>query len=420
MIKFNTRNKIAFISSYPPRMCGIATFTSHLVENMLLASEGSFEPVIIAMQSDASEEHSQMADFIIRKDAKSDYMEAADFINSSNIDMVVLQHEFGLFGGDGGSYIGSLLQRINTPVFTTLHTVLGRPASEYFQSLIDVCANSEKVIVMNKRGVDMLEKIYGVSKRKIRLIPHGILDVPFGRTEIYKGKLNLGRRKVIMTFGLLGPNKGIEIALDAMPDIIKKNPDVLYLIVGRTHPEIVKRYGYSYRKKLQDIVETLGIQNNVLFHDRFVTDQQLKEFLAATDIYVTPYLHKEQLTSGTLAFAAGCGKAVVSTPYWAAEELLDQGRGMLVPFGDSQKLSETIVELLNNAFLLKGMQFNAYNYGRSMIWSNVGRQYWQFVSKSLYQMPTKQYLEFSKNYASLDIYSTRALQNKKRLSQAIK
>lgn len=407
MIRFNTRNRIAFISSYPPRMCGIATFTSNLVENMTLASNGSFESVIIAMQSNASAKYSEVVDFVIRKDIRSDYMEAADFINSGNIDMVVLQHEFGLFGGDGGSYIGSLLKRINVPVVTTLHTVLEKPSLEYFQGLINVCDKSERVIVMNNCGIDMLENIYGISKKKIELIPHGIPDVPFGKTKEYKHKLNLSGRKVMMTFGLLGPNKGIEIALNAMPEIVKENPQVLYLIVGRTHPEIVKRHGYSYRNKLRGIVENLGLQDNVFFYDRFVTDEQLKEFLAAADIYITPYLHKEQLTSGTLAFAVGCGKAVVSTPYWAAEELLDQDRGILVPFGDFRRLAETVVELLNNEVLLKRTQNRAYSYGRRMTWANVGQRYWHLAIERLTQTLRKQQFEFPKNYNSLNLYGTK-------------
>ena len=215
----------------------------------------------------------------------------------------------------------------------------------------------------------------------------------------------------MMTFGLLGPNKGIEVALNAMPEIIKENPNVLYLIVGRTHPEIVKRYGYSYRNKLRSIVENLRIQNNVLFYERFVTDEQLKEFLAAADIYITPYLNKEQLTSGTLAFAVGCGKAVVSTPYWAAEELLAQDRGILVPFGDSHRLAETVARLLNNDVLLKRTQNSAYNYGRRMTWANVGQQYWQLVSKQLPQTLRKQQLEFSTNYSSFNLCGTKLYQD---------
>lgn len=411
MFRFSARNRIAFISSYPPRMCGIATFTSHLIKNMTLASNGSFEPVIIAMQSNGSAKYSEVADFVIRKDLRSDYIQAANFINSDNIDMVVLQHEFGLFGGDGGTYISSLLKRINAPIVSTLHTVLERPASELFQSLLEVCDLSGKIIIMNKHGIDMLENIYGASKNKVELIPHGILDVPFGKTEIYKRKLNLNGRKVMMTFGLLGPNKGIEVALNAMHEIIKESPNALYLIVGKTHPEIVKEEGYSYRNKLQNLVENLKIRDYVRFYDRFVTDQQLKEFLAAADIYITPYLHKEQLTSGPLAFAVGCGKAVVSTPYWAAQELLDRDRGILIPFSDSHRLAESVVRLTNDEVLLKKMQSNAYSYGRKMTWANVGQQYWQLAAELLSQTSGKQQLEVSKSCFAFNLSRTRLYQD---------
>ena len=385
MVGYNTKNRIAFISSYPPRKCGIATFTSHLVRNTIPTPNASFEPVIIAMQSNSTMRYHEEVEFVIRKDLKSDYMEAADFIKSSNIDIVVLQHEFGLFGGEGGSYIVSLLKRLNVPVITTLHTVLEKPPEEYLRGLIDVCDWSKKVIVMNKRGVTMLENLYEVPQSKIDLIPHGVPTIPFGKTEEYKRKLNLAGRKVILTFGLLGPNKGIEVALNAMPAIIKENPDVLYLIAGTTHPEVVKSDGYRYRDKLRQIVERLKIRRHVSFHDRFVTDEQLKKLLAAADIYVTPYLNKEQLTSGTLSFAVGCGKAVVSTPYWAAEELLDEGRGILVPFGNSQKLSEAITILFNNESLLSNIQKRAYNYGRKMTWTNVGNEYQHLIMKQLHQ-----------------------------------
>jgi glycosyltransferase involved in cell wall biosynthesis len=403
MIWSNRHRKIAFISSFPPRRCGIATFTFNLIKHTYTASERLFKPLVVAIQSDSSQQFCEPVEFTIRKDVKSDYMEAADYINSSDIEAVSLQHEFGLFGGQAGSYIVPLLRRLNVPVISTLHTILEEPLPEYFQALLDICDCSNTTIVMNKRGIDMLRDLYGVPMRKIELIPHGVPDVPFGKTEQYKHKLGLKKQKVLMTFGLIGPNKGIEVALKAMPEIIKENPNALYLIVGRTHPEIVKRCGYSYRNKLQDIVEDLGIGNNVFFYDRFVTDEKLITFLAAADIYITPYLHKEQLTSGTLAFAVGFGKAVVSTPYWAAEELLAQDRGVLVPFGNSRQLAETVSRLLKNDVLLKRTQLSAYNYGRRMTWANVGQQYWRLVSERLSQTLRKQKPEFPKHYRTVNL-----------------
>jgi glycosyltransferase involved in cell wall biosynthesis len=376
MIQLNWQRKIAFISSFLPRKCGIATFTSDLIQNTYLASTGVFKPVVVAMQSDASQQFCEPVECVIRKDIRSDYMEAADYINSDDIEVVSLQHEFGLFGGEAGSYIVPLLRRLNVPVISTLHTILEKPSPEYFQTMIDVCDCSDKIIIMNRRGIDMLRDLYGVSLRKIELIPHGIPEVPFGRTAQYKRKLGLSGRIVLMTFGLIGPNKGIEVMLNAMPTIARENPEVLYLVVGTTHPEIVRKQGYLYKNKLKNLVVALRLEDNVVFHDKFVTETELSDYLAAADIYVTPYLNKEQLTSGTLAFAVGCGKVVVSTPYWAAEELLANGRGVLVPFGDAQRMAGVINKLLSDESSLHSITQRAYNYGRAMTWSKVGQAYW--------------------------------------------
>jgi len=376
MIRLNTHRRIAFASSYPPRRCGIATFTSDLVENICEASGWTIEPVIVAMQSNTSPLPSEVVSFCIDRDVKGDYMEAADFINAGDVDAVSLQHEFGLFGGPGGSHIARMLRRIRVPVVTTLHTVLEKPLPEYHRGLIDVCNCSDRIVVMNERGFGMLKRIYGVAQSKIELIPHGIPDVPFGQSEQYKRQLGLRDRKVIMTFGLIGPNKGIEVMIRARPQVVQADPEALYVVVGTTHPEIVKRDGYKYADWLRRLVSELGLNNHLAFYNQFVTKRQLRKFLAATDVYVTPYMHKEQLTSGTLAFAVGSGKAVVSTPYWAAEELLAEGRGLLVPFGDSHKLGAAIAGLLGDDSYLATMQQRAYRYGRKMVWPKVGRRYW--------------------------------------------
>jgi glycosyltransferase involved in cell wall biosynthesis len=332
------------------------------------------------MQSDPTQQYNESVECVIRKDVKSDYMEAADYINSRDVEAVSLQHEFGLFGGEAGSYIIHLLRKLNVPVISTLHTILEKPLPEYYQTLVDICDCSDSVIVMNRRGIGMLRDLYGVPTRKIKLIPHGIPEVPFGRTEQYKCKLGLSGRKILMTFGLIGPNKGIEVMLNAMPAIVGKNPEILYMIVGTLHPEIVKKQGFSYKNKLQNLVAALELENNVVFYDQFVTDTELNHFLAATDIYVTPYLNREQLTSGTLAFAVGCGKAVVSTPYWAAEELLADRRGMLVPFGDAQRIAEVINELLGDESSLNRMKQRAYEYGRAITWPKIGRLYGEILT----------------------------------------
>lgn len=369
--------RVAFVSSYLPRRCGIATFASHLIKNMALAGREEFEPTVIAMQSGYETRYSEPVRVTIRKDVKYDYIRAANYINSSDIDVVSVQHEFGLFGGCAGSYLNILLRKLNKPVITTLHTVLQSPSTEYFDSLNDTLKASDKIIVMNSRGVKMLVDIYGTPARKIKLIPHGVPDLPFSDGNDHKHKLGISSRKVILTFGLLSRNKGIEVMLRALPTIAKIEPSVLYVILGATHPDVLRHEGQCYTLKLDKMVKDLGLQDNVAFHNRFVGDEELYDFLRAADIYVTPYLHKEQLTSGTLAFAVGAGKAVVSTPYWAAEELLARGRGRLVPFGDSRQMADSIVEILSDDSLFIKMRKLAYEYGRSMIWPNVGQSYWQ-------------------------------------------
>ena len=373
--------KVAFISSYSPRKCGIATFTSDLINNVKLAANNQLDPVVIAMESEPELKYDKPVKLKIRKNVKQDYIAAADYINYSDVDVVSIQHEFGLFGGQGGSYLNLLLKNLKKPVITTLHTVLRRPSLHYFNSLIDVCEVSEKIIVMNKRGVSMLSNIYYVPKEKITLIPHGIPDLPFADSSPYKKELGISNRKTILTFGLLSKNKGIEIMLKALPRIIQTDPSVLYIILGVTHPEVLRHEGQSYKLALERMIKNLGLEKNVIFHNRFVEDKELYLFLNATDIYVTPYLNKEQLTSGTLAFAVGAGKAVISTPYWAAQELLAHGRGKLVRFGNSEHITRSIVEILKNTSLLSKMQKRAYDYGRSMTWPKIGQKYWQLLKK---------------------------------------
>ncbi|MHC4739653.1 MAG: glycosyltransferase family 4 protein [Planctomycetota bacterium] len=387
MIAFKKKKKVAFISSYFPRKCGIATFTSDLINNVKFTGGEEFEPQVFAMELENESQCHELVKLRIRKNVKYDYISVANYINSSDIDILSIQHEFGLFGGQAGSYIVSLLKKLNKPVITTLHTVLGKPSAEYVCCLTDVCAASDKIIVMNKRGIKMLQDIYGVSKSKIRLIPHGIPDLPYTDSRYYKRKLGITGRRTILTFGLLSKNKGIEIMLRALPAIIKADPTILYIVLGVTHPEVVRHEGQSYRLKLEKIVRDLGLQKNVVFHNSFIDNEELLQFLGAADIYVTPYLHKEQLTSGTLAFAVGTGRAVISTPYWAAQELLAQGRGKLVRTGDCECIARSIVEILSDNSLFYRMKKRAYAYGRSMTWPMVGQAYWKLFNS---QRPSPQ------------------------------
>jgi glycosyltransferase involved in cell wall biosynthesis len=352
MIAFKKKKKVAFISSYLPRKCGIATFTSDLIHNVKFTGGEEFEPQVFAMELENESQCHELVKLRIRKNVKYDYISVANYINSSDIDILSIQHEFGLFGGQAGSYIVSLLKKLNKPVITTLHTVLGKPSAEYFCCLTDVCAASDKIIVMNKRGIKMLQDIYGVSKSKIRLIPHGIPDLPYTDSRCYKRKLGITGRKTILTFGLLSKNKGIEIMLRALPAIIKADPTILYIVLGVTHPEVVRHEGQSYRLKLEKIVGDLGLQRNVVFHNRFIDNEELLQFLGATDIYVTPYLY----------------------------ELLAQGRGKLVRTGDCECIARSIVEILSDNSLFYRMKKRAYAYGRSMTWPRVGQAYWKLFN----------------------------------------
>lgn len=380
MVK-DAEKRVVFISTFPPRKCGIATFTTDLIKNAGAAAAGQLTPLVVTMRSDDTLKYNDPVKFEIRQNVRRDYICAADYINFSHVDLVSVQHEFGLFGGEAGSYLSLLLNRLKAPVITTLHTVLDAPTADYYKSMTDVCACSDMVVTMNERGVDMLEGTYGIDRQKIRLVPHGIPDLPFVDSNYYKHKFGLEGKRTILTFGLINKNKGIEVMLKAMPRIIEAEPNVMYIVLGMTHPLVLKYEGESYRFSLQQTVKDLHLQDHVIFHNRFVDDAELHNFLCAADVYVTPYLSREQLTSGTLAFAVGTGKAVVSTPYWAATELLDDGRGKLVPFGDAEALAQEITGLLQDDESFYALRGKAYDYSRSKTWPKIGQVYWELFSQ---------------------------------------
>lgn len=383
-----TSRKVAFVSSSLPRRCGIATFCNDLINSITSCAGSAFDPLVVAMVSNHNHQYSSPVKFEIRKNVKNDYICAADYLNFSHVDLVSVQHEFGLFGGSAGNHLNLLLKRVDAPIVTTLHTVLNEPPPEYCQSTVDVCEMSDRIVVMNARGISMLRDTFGINPAKISLIPHGIPDLPFVDSSYYKHKFGIENRKTILTFGLLSRNKGIEHMLKALPAIVESEPNILYIILGATHPDVLRQDGEEYRFELQRIVEELGIQNNVMFYNQFVSDERLHRFLCAADIYVTPYQQKEQLTSGTLAFAVGTGKAVVSTPYWAAEELLDEGRGKIIPFNDTKKLSNVIIDLISNESFLNDLRRRAYDYGRTRTWPEIGKQYWDLFSKTKFPIKT--------------------------------
>ncbi len=373
---------IAFVGNYLPRKCGIATFTHDLAEAVAQQCEPS-QPVLIAAMNDIPEGYiyPDRVRFELRQDFPVDYTRAADFLNFSRINVVSLQHEYGIFGGKWGANILTGLRDIRCPVVVTCHTVLKDPKPEQREVFIEIAGIASKLVVMSERAVEFLEMTYNIPRSKIALIPHGIHDMPFVDPAYYKDKFGMEGRRVLLTFGLLGPNKGIEHMIEALPAIVKKHPKTTYLILGATHPAILKLEGESHRLGLQRRVRELGLEDHVLFHPRFVELDELLEYLGATDIFVTPYLNLDQITSGALAYAMGAGKAVVSTPYWHAEELLAGGRGRLVPPEDPEALSREIIDLLDDEVELAAVRKRAYLHCRSMTWAAVARSYLQLFDE---------------------------------------
>ncbi len=373
--------RITFISSFVPRQCGIATFASDLIVNTAQASSGELAADVIAIEAADRFSYGDEVKLTIRRDQKKDYLTAADYINYGGDNLVSLQHEYGLFGGMAGSYICGLLESISVPVITTLHTILKNPDAPYRDTLIRIADASTKLVVMSLRGVSMLREIYGVPADKIEMIPHGIPKLPFEDPGPYKRSLGFADRKIILTFGLLGRNKGIEFGIRALAEVVKRDPSILYIVLGATHPDVKRNDGEEYRLSLQRLVRDLGLERHVVLINRYVSDEELHQFLNASDYYLTPYLQKEQLTSGTLAFAMGMGKAVISTPYWHAEDLLADGRGSLVPFQGHEAITEAMIGLLDDPAACNAMRRSAFEFGRSMTWPRIGEAYWRLFRR---------------------------------------
>lgn len=367
--------KIAFIGNSLPRRCGIATFTTDL-QQAVSASVSAPQTSIVAMT-----DHGHVYDYPptvrlqVRDDRVEDYVRAAEFLNGEACDIASLQHEFGIFGGEAGAHVMALLSRLTMPVVTTLHTVLEQPTPAYRRVLGQIVDASANVVVMAEKARELLQVVYRVPSDKIEVIAHGIPAFPFVEPDDAKAQFGFAGRTVILTFGLLSPNKGIEVMIDAMPAIIASRPDVLYLVLGATHPNLVREQGEAYRESLVARVKDLAVEDHVVFLDRFVDQSTLLGFIAACDVYVTPYLNEAQMTSGTLAYSFGLGKAVVSTPYWHAQELLADGRGILVPFGDAATTGAEIAALLGDAPRLRSMRERAYAGSRTMTWEKTAERY---------------------------------------------
>lgn len=379
--------KIAYISTYPPRECGLATFNQNLVNALSLnPSYNAQQSFVVAMnESENLDEHAYPKEvkFVIRQQNQQDYIDAANFINESDIDTVIIEHEFGIFGGNSGVFLLSLINRLKKPFITILHTVLKEPSFMQQTIIKEIALKSSKIVVMSKKAVLFLTSIYQIPQSSIKLIEHGVPDLePILNNEVAQSEL-FKNRKVLFTFGLMSRNKGLETMIKALPNIAERHPEVLYVILGNTHPGVVKHNGEEYRDSLKALAKDLGVENNIAFVNKFVSEEELHQYLTACYIYVTPYLNEAQITSGTLSYAVGAGAAVVSTPYWHAQELLADNRGKLFDFKNDKQLSQIVNELLDDESKHQQLKRNAYQYGLNLRWPAIGNVYINVLEDAL-------------------------------------
>ena len=375
-----TIRRIAILGNHLPRQCGIATFTTDL--SSAIATEFSNTDCCVVAMNDPGKQYTYppRVRFEVAESDIASYRAAAKFVNANQVDVVSVQHEYGIFGGEAGSHVLALLRALRMPIVTTLHTILGEPDPMQRRSMDELIRLSKRLVVMSAHGAALLHSVHGVAEHNIDVIPHGIPSLPSaGRS---KNKLRLEGKAVLLTFGLLSPDKGIEHVIDALPAILARYPETVYVVLGATHPHIKERHGEAYRESLERRARSVGVDANVIFHNRFVSRGELAEFLSAADIYVTPYLKPEQITSGTLAYAVGSGKAVISTPYLYARELLADGCGILVPWRDPQSIARAVVDLLSNDAKRLALCARAAAYGRSMVWPAVARRYLQSFERA--------------------------------------
>ena len=367
--------RIAVIGNHVPRQCGIATFTTDLCD--AIAAEYGAAGLAVAAINDVQSSYfyPERVRFEIAAGDISSYRATAFCLNASKVDLVCLQHEYGIYGGNAGSYVLELLKHLTMPVVTTLHTVLREPDLDQRIVMQQIAARSDRLIVMTEYSSRILQDVFGVPGEKIDLIPHGIPDLPFAEPDVHKHALSIGEKAVLLTFGLLSPNKGFENVIRALPHILSRHSNAVYVIAGATHPHIKAREGDRYRDQLQALAKKLGVEREVIFHNRFVSPQEMAVLVGSADIYITPYCHEAQAVSGTLAYALGAGKAIISTPYWHAAELLNDGRGALVPFGDPAAIAATVTELLGNDAKRQSMRRRAYLYSRRMVWNRAAQSY---------------------------------------------
>lgn len=368
------RIKVAFLSTYPPRECGIANFTHDLVSE--LKKIPGLEPTVIAL-SDADYQYGSDVFFDFKQEDLQGYRKAAERLNGSEIDLLVVEHEYGIFGGKDGSYLLDLVDRVKLPIVTTLHTVLASPSRTQRKVLTELCRKSAVVVIMANNSRELLAEKYGVDPAKTVMIPHGVpwLDLP-SREELKK-EMGFAGRTVVSTFGLLSPGKGLEYGIGAIEIVARKHKDILYLILGQTHPVVKREYGEAYRSSLEQLVREKNLQDNVKFVDKYLTQEEIIRYLKLSDIYMTPYLGKEQAVSGTLAYAVAYGRVVVSTPYAYAREMLAEGRGLLADFRDGEALARQILAVLESPGQKEAMEEKTKKFGERMTWENVAKEYWQ-------------------------------------------
>ena len=367
--------RIAVIGNHLPRQCGIATFTTDLCD-AIAAEYGAAQLSVVAINDGQSSYlYPERVRFEICEGDLASYRAAAEFLNAENVDLVCLQHEYGIFGGKSGNYIIELLKHLKMPVITTLHTVLREPNLDQRVVMHKIAARSERLIVMSQHSSRILREVFRVPAGKIDLIPHGIPDLPFEQPDLYKNRFSCQGKSVLLTFGLLSLNKGFESVIQAMPEILADHSNAVYMIAGATHPHVRAREGDRYRLELQALAKKLGVERQVLFVNRFVAPEEMAALVGSADIYITPYCHEAQAVSGTLAYAMGAGKAIISTPYWYAAEVLDHGRGMLVPFESPAAIAKATIALLDDDKARQAMRERAYLYSRPMIWKRVAQTY---------------------------------------------
>lgn len=370
-------NKIrpAYLGTYPPTECGIATFTKDVVMAVAKFTPFSRPTVMAVKREQETEAYERRVKFQVIQNQRQSYLNAASFVNTSAIDVVSVQHEYGIYGGDDGEYVLDFMEAVKKPIVVTLHTVLQTPSPNQKRIIQEMARLSSGLIVMVGVGERILNEVYGVSSNQIRVIPHGVPNVKMVSSTAAKNGLGYGGKYIISTFGLLSRGKGIEDAIKAMPAIVERIPNAIYLVLGETHPGVRKHEGESYRNSLIDLVYSLDMQDHVSFNNRYLALSQLIRYLSATDVYITPYLSKDQITSGTLAYALGCGKAIVSTPYLYAEETLSDGRGCLVDFRSPDSIAECVTKILTDKPYREALEREAYAYGRRTTWFNVAVEY---------------------------------------------